>query len=1205
MAQRSRTVAERFADASVLLSRIQFKYGVVGDEVDDELTTCHMNDTYQYAVEGYRGTAAERLGEGGLRILGEIETVLQAAKTEVDQMYANRMRTISTNSYLYVAGMLPEIMRGILAICLVYYGKTDANSALRMPINQLEQRARAVVNANSVQPSCTPIAIFKDHSTKKIIITTIILHRQPDQHCPPDAMEATSSAVARLRQRLTVARKRVGCARAAGGPFKPIAQGFINFFESLFASVAMANADVIGTFAHFDMVGNEEEQYEVAITAKATPTAAVPANEIAIEGSTAEAADLTEQTVGEEVPVAETPAVPAELTPPQQETETPTCGAEVAEVAENISVVDTTTVPAATDEPVAEVTAAETEVEDAPAVESASVAAEGQDSMSEALVTESALATDDISVAEEMAEFPIEAPAIETISTSAVHDENCTTPTCQDEEPVHQLTENAPDDDIVAEQQNDVKDCDETVEDLVKETEAAPESSGPEEPAQNTEETGGNMDAKHGSEDDTIPPQDAVPALEQASEESSDEEDIAGEIISEADTIDKANNNAPATSADLAVPKWPLIFEDDFDAAASSVFDHQFTRLMDIDYSWSIPHIGERIKTKRETERELVRQTLTSWLPTRAINLQDLLLEQAARGPSTNPTTKGATPAEKDATPADFVATKKEADTRPTSEDTGATVDLADAIPAGRSHSRSPSSSSSESQLTSGSASENEACPGTPEIVATYPVPGKELRDFEVEYAVLTNGEVWYHYPGTGEFIPLTPEEHEQFVLTCPAEPSAAEHEDDDTASVASSAFISNPDEVDDLAHRDDNEEVPPSPYARPPNPEPPATADGGHYEFDDDERDANAPHSCPYRRRETADSWTGLETTSWGEHFYIDEATSHLAVIRAWEAESGILHGRLQRCRFVLSRHRPAASSSSTNSAAPACPELKLTTPEGDEFWLDDSVQEREYDYEFVFRVGEYGHKCDERCREFFEEFGWELYPGDGESAAEDKDDAATQPREPEVEQEQAHQEREMPPPFGVRGPEEAEEDEEETMARMMAMEQEDAAAREVLRRNGLLIPEGFEGTDEELAVLLAKQGQEAMAEGLDEHLRRPSKKGKEAVMGMRKTGGRWTLVSPTVLETIPEEDEDAPEPSPALEDDDESVIEPVDQTMIDQLEQAVLSECEARKGAAQNKGKEKEKLPACSTEDFWSKDAFYVSGGNWADMMDEEEGY
>jgi hypothetical protein len=38
MAQRSRTVAERFADASALLSRIQFKYGVVGDEVDDELS---------------------------------------------------------------------------------------------------------------------------------------------------------------------------------------------------------------------------------------------------------------------------------------------------------------------------------------------------------------------------------------------------------------------------------------------------------------------------------------------------------------------------------------------------------------------------------------------------------------------------------------------------------------------------------------------------------------------------------------------------------------------------------------------------------------------------------------------------------------------------------------------------------------------------------------------------------------------------------------------------------------------------------------------------------------------------------------------------------------------------------------------------------------------------------------------------------------
>jgi hypothetical protein len=96
------------------------------------------------------------------------------------------------------------------------------------------------------------------------------------------------------------------------------------------------------------------------------------------------------------------------------------------------------------------------------------------------------------------------------------------------------------------------------------------------------------------------------------------------------------------------------------------------------------------------------------------------------------------------------------------------------------------------------------------------------------------------------------------------------------------------------------------------------------------------------------------------------------MGVYSNWESESGYYHGRLQRCGWTLCDD-PAD--------APACAagiELKVTSPEGEGRWLvDENQYGYEYDSEAAEEWGKYGHRCGgERCAEFFEEFGWELFP-------------------------------------------------------------------------------------------------------------------------------------------------------------------------------------------------------------------------------------
>lgn len=464
--------------------------------------------------------------------------------------------------------------------------------------------------------------------------------------------------------------------------------------------------------------------------------------------------------------------------------------------------------------------------------------------------------------------------------------------------------------------------------------------------------------------------------------------------------------------------------------------------------------------------------------------------------------------------------------------------------------------------------------------MATYPVPGAAYRDFEIEYAVLADGRVWSYYPETDDFAPLTLAEYEQYEAIYPDAPKmpAEFFLNDDNESVANSAFISNPDE--DASLEDDNDIIPPLPFVRLANPDP----------TDEENEAKNHNHvlseaitTSPYRHCSTPNTGAGIELTPWGEHFFIDE-TSHLGVYVTWEADSGIRHGHLQKCGFAGWLDRAGA-----NQPDPAvAPELKLTTPEGGEIWLDDCLREPEYEYEFVYAEGTYSHRCDNRCFAFFEAFGWELFPGfePASSAIDDEED-------------------------------------EEMQMRMIEAECEEAREREVMRHSGLqqLMDEEEKknGVWEDPAIIkkgpvIAQEPEVA-----------PKKK------RQHREKHRSSLVLPTVLETIFEEDADVEHTTAAAaQDDDESVFEPVNEDLLDRLADAVFGECERREAAAVKDAEQQEteqqeteqqeieeqeaevqETEVQETEQevdetgisFWDRDPFYVSGANWADMVDEEE--
>lgn len=256
--------------------------------------------------------------------------------------------------------------------------------------------------------------------------------------------------------------------------------------------------------------------------------------------------------------------------------------------------------------------------------------------------------------------------------------------------------------------------------------------------------------------------------------------------------------------------------------------------------------------------------------------------------------------------------------------------------------------------------------------MATYPVPGEEYRDFPLEYTDLGDGNIYWHWPETGDLQQLTAAEREQFEALYPSGRHTVE-DTDDVESTASSDFVLDP-EASAAPERDgDHEAV--DPYVRPSCPEPP-------HEDEEEQQQGCVTYpkpidefpSSPYRRRMTPDSWTGLEYLEWGMASFIDEH-GLMAVRHEREAQTGVCAGLLQRCTWVGWARREEAPPS-------LGPELKLTTDEGVEYWLDD--YDAEYAYEFEYSEGAYGHVCHEGCFASYSEDEVEMYE-DREDAEDD----------------------------------------------------------------------------------------------------------------------------------------------------------------------------------------------------------------------------
>jgi hypothetical protein len=95
------------------------------------------------------------------------------------------------------------------------------------------------------------------------------------------------------------------------------------------------------------------------------------------------------------------------------------------------------------------------------------------------------------------------------------------------------------------------------------------------------------------------------------------------------------------------------------------------------------------------------------------------------------------------------------------------------------------------------------------------------------------------------------------------------------------------------------------------------------------------------------------------------------MGLLHEWEVETGVSEGTLQHCGWVgyTAEHRDWLVPGTGGV------ELTVTTPEGEVYWLDDVVEEYEEEEEGLVQR-EYGHRCGEGCVEFFEAFGWELFP-------------------------------------------------------------------------------------------------------------------------------------------------------------------------------------------------------------------------------------
>jgi hypothetical protein len=579
---------------------------------------------------------------------------------------------------------------------------------------------------------------------------------------------------------LGIARKPLGLTGFAGGPFKPITQGFTLFFEALLCSVALGNADTIETLSHLDVCAENDAHLTKSVSDKVikedkhTIEAPVIASHI-----TPDSAESTNETVAEcTLATKDTLALSTESAIETQKNtslkeETITCAEDIVPV--DISpVVDITpdagvVVPESNTHTITIIGTAPNSPEEAEATEVSPIASteEQASSVSDKIVAIEEHITSEID--NTIATEAVAAECAEDISDSSAEDtqesvqiaspEEETLITTQDETPAITLA----------------ADCTQAIVDISVSDDVAEsplEAIEPTEDIQVTAEVACTEDAhvadiaiettevvqETPAAETAQAIQDMPPALKNITvpdlvdDSESDIKVVLRDILDTNEDLDfesdfeaEAENELSETPAVYTMesipekqqatiptpsPVYPLIFEDDFDAAVSSIFNIDFEQLMEIEFDRSIPQIAEKGKSEREVLRERLANKETA-----QFNPQNLRLEKFARALSINgplpvkPATKKAAPEAEIATPTTHVepetaVPKYEAETpaevetkteaqQVFSDTEEATIEKAKEITS-RNHSRSSSDSSAASHLSAEAGFDSAPCPGTP-----------------------------------------------------------------------------------------------------------------------------------------------------------------------------------------------------------------------------------------------------------------------------------------------------------------------------------------------------------------------------------------------------------------------------------------------------------------------------------------------------------
>jgi hypothetical protein len=413
---------------------------------------------------------------------------------------------------------------------------------------------------------------------------------------------------------------------------------------------------------------------------------------------------------------------------------------------------------------------------------------------------------------------------------------------------------------------------------------------------------------------------------------------------------------------------------------------------------------------------------------------------------------------------------------------------------------------------------------------------------------------------------------------------------------------------------------------------EPREDTNDGNYEPEDDHHDAASVASfdentalVPYEQTVSNKdndwhfiprgnyTWTGIELTDWGQHYYFDYE-GHLGVISNWKAISGVNHGALAQDTWLWYREEDKDYVRFPEVDGQVF-EIKVTTPEGEDFYLDDNIYSYPEDTTTDAERGPYGHVCTEKCFGFLDQYGWELFvpaPKMIEAAPTDKpEDCAN---EQQTVQESADEKHTVEESADSKQIVEKPTKKEKVKRKIdfIASFTETAPNYfnlDTCRGPTYKFPDGEFYTLHALTTIVEGVG------GDEEDDAGTDQPAQQAAAVSRTTAARATAARRVHnLDTIAEGDEEEPEQTTTatrIADSDDEEIERLekleDEDLTAQLDrirgQIIANATNALASAAQPSSAAAATTTAADNLPRWVKDPFYVSGRSWVDLDEDPD--